>query len=275
MTTRSVSPRPMPVFMYHDIADDPAAVAASHRPYVLTPAAFEAQMRALERLGLRGVSLAGALALYAGGAPPVGGGAPVVLTFDDGHASNTTHALPILRAHGFTATFFVTASWIDQSPHMRWDQIRELASAGMEIGTHSLTHRPPASLTAAELDHELRESRRILEDGLGIPVMTGSAPTGFHHPGIGAAARAAGYRALCVSRIDLWRPDGDPFAIPRVPMKPGTSLVLFERLASGEDAPLRPLRARQALRNALKRGLGVGPYLRLRRALLALKDRVR
>src|SRR5262245_2771423 len=144
--------------MYHDLEDDPGAIAATHRPYVLTPRVFEEQMDVLVRLGIRGVSLSEALA----GASPV-----AVLTFDDGHASNATRAVPILRARGFTATFFVTAGWIGQPPYMDWEQIRTVAGAGMEIGTHSLTHRPPASLTPAELDHELRESRRILEAGIG------------------------------------------------------------------------------------------------------------
>jgi len=267
------SPRPIPVFMYHDIAADPSTVAVSHRPYVLTAAAFEAQMDALARLGVRGVSLADALA--AAGKAPARDAALAVLTFDDGHASNATHAMPILRKRGFTATFFVTASWIGQSPYMGWEEIRNLAHAGMEIGTHSLTHRPPASLSPVEIDHELRESRRILEEGLGVPVLTGSAPTGFHNPGIGPAARAAGYRALCVSRIGMWRPDADSFHIPRVPVKIDTSLDLFHRLARGDAAPLRPLRARQAVRNFFKRALGVGLYLRFRRALLGIKDRAR
>jgi peptidoglycan/xylan/chitin deacetylase (PgdA/CDA1 family) len=255
--------------MYHDLAPDPSAVPAGHRPYVLTPEAFEAQMDALDRLGVRGVSLADALAAEAS---PGGGARPfAVLTFDDGHASNATHAAPILRRRGFTATFFVTASWIGQGPYMDWDQIRGLAAAGMEIGTHSLTHRPPADLSPAELDHELRESRRILATGLGVPIMTGSAPTGFHNPRIGGAARAAGYRALCVSRIGLWEPRADPYSIPRIPVKADTPLVLFERACRGDGAVLRGLRARQVVRNALKRGLGTGAYLRLRRALLAGK----
>lgn len=265
--------RLIPVFMYHDLAEDPPAVAAPHRPYVLAPATFEAQMSALERHGVRGVSLSEALA--AAGDTSADRPALAVLTFDDGHASNITHALPSLRRHGFTATFFVTASWIGEPPYMRWDQIRDLARAGMEIGTHSLTHRPMTSLSAAELDHELRESRRVLEQGLGSPVVSGSEPTGFHNPSIAGAARAAGYHALCVSRIGLWRADADRFDVPRVPVKLETSLDLFERLARGDGAPLRVLRARQMVRNALKRGLGVGPYLRLRRVLLRMKDRSR
>ncbi len=251
-----------PVFMYHDLVKDPESIPAAHRPYVLTPEGFAAQMEALARIGRRGMSLSESLDL-ASQEPN-----RVVLTFDDGHASNCTDALPILRRHGFTATFFITAGWIGKSPYMSWDQIRTLAAAGMEIGSHSLSHRPPVTWTPADLDHELRESRRILEEGLGLPVLTGSSPTGFHHRGMPAAARAAGYRALCVSRIGLWRSRDDPFAIPRVPVKQNTGLPLFERLARGDGAPLRALRARQMLRNGLKRAMGVDLYLRLRRAAL-------
>jgi peptidoglycan/xylan/chitin deacetylase (PgdA/CDA1 family) len=269
MDRHASMPRPAPVLMYHDLAPDPSSVPAAHRPYVLTPAAFEAQMQALGRLGVRGVSLAQGLAARTRSGS--GEGPLAVLTFDDGHASNATLAAPILQRHGFAATFFVTASWIGEPPYMGWGQLRDLVAAGMEIGTHSLTHRPPASLSPADLDHELRESRRLLETGLGIQVLTGSAPTGFHNPRIGGAARAAGYTALCVSRIGLWRPGADPFAIPRVPVKDSTTLAIFESVCRGEAATLRGLRARQAVRDALKRGLGVGGYLRLRRALLALR----
>jgi peptidoglycan/xylan/chitin deacetylase (PgdA/CDA1 family) len=257
--------------MYHDLAEDPSSVAVSHRPYVLTPAAFEAQMGVLDQLGIRGASLRQAL----DGAASTDERPFSVLTFDDGHASNVFLAAPILRRHGFSATFFVTAGWIGQPPYMAWEQLRALVDSGMEVGTHSLTHRPPSTLAPAELEHEMSESRRILENGLGSPITTGSEPTGFHHPRIGAVARAAGYRALCVSRIGHWRPGDDAFDIPRVPVKQDMPLDIFRRLASGDGAPLRALRARQMARNALKRTLGTDGYLRLRRALLGLRDGTR
>ena len=51
---------------------------------------------------------------------------------------------------------------------MSWLQIRALHDAGMEIGSHTLAHRPPASLDYDELRFLLAESRRILEEGLGV-----------------------------------------------------------------------------------------------------------
>lgn len=38
---------------------------------------------------------------------------PAVITFDDGYADNRTVALPILQAHGLTATFFVATGFLD------------------------------------------------------------------------------------------------------------------------------------------------------------------
>lgn len=35
------------------------------------------------------------------------------ITFDDGYADNATNALPVLQAHGITATFFVATSFLD------------------------------------------------------------------------------------------------------------------------------------------------------------------
>jgi peptidoglycan/xylan/chitin deacetylase (PgdA/CDA1 family) len=35
------------------------------------------------------------------------------ITFDDGYADNVTNALPILKAHGITATFFIATSFLD------------------------------------------------------------------------------------------------------------------------------------------------------------------
>src|ERR1700712_5414321 len=42
-------------------------------------------------------------------------GRQVLVTFDDGYRDNHTAALPVLRAHGATATFFLTTGFLDAS----------------------------------------------------------------------------------------------------------------------------------------------------------------
>jgi peptidoglycan/xylan/chitin deacetylase (PgdA/CDA1 family) len=50
-------------------------------------------------------------------------GRHVLITFDDGYRDNYTHALPILRAHAATATFFLTTGFLDRPRLAWWDEV--------------------------------------------------------------------------------------------------------------------------------------------------------
>jgi len=256
---------PVPVWMYHNIADDLGAVTPVDRPYVVSSETFRAHLRLLALLGVDGTRLDALL--DPGPVAPVNR-RPGVITFDDGHESNCTIALPFLLEAGFKATFFVTVGWIGQAPYMSWDQIKALATAGMEIGSHSMTHRPPSTLTRAELHAEMADSRKRLEDGLGLPIVTASSPTGFFNPEMIPVAREAGYRALCYGRIALWKDRRDAYRIPRLPVKRQTPPSDLRGMALGHRFVLARLRAQQMARNGLKVALGVDRYLRLRRLLV-------
>jgi len=81
---------------------------------------------------------------------------------------------------------------------MSWAQVRALSDAGVEIGSHSVTHPVLAKLTDnAKLEHELFESKAQIEVHTGKPVVALAYPVG----GPGAysdrvidVARRAGYR---------------------------------------------------------------------------------
>lgn len=255
----------LPVLMYHDVVDDPERIAASHRPYVVSAATFRDHLHILAALGVTGTRLDFQIDPPPGPARP---GTPCVLTFDDGHESNCTRALPALLEAGFGATFFVTVGWVGRSPYMSWDQIRSLAAAGMEIGSHSMTHRPPTGLSRAELLSEMADSRKALEDRLGQPILTASSPTGFYNPQLVPAAQEAGYRGLCFGRIALWRAPRDAYRIPRLPVKLRTTSRELSGMASGDRGLIARMRAQQLVRNGLKKTLGVDLYIRLRRVLL-------
>jgi len=50
-------------------------------------------------------------------------GRRVLLTFDDGYRDNHDLALPLLAAHGLTATFFLATGFLDQPRAPWWDEI--------------------------------------------------------------------------------------------------------------------------------------------------------
>jgi peptidoglycan/xylan/chitin deacetylase (PgdA/CDA1 family) len=189
--------KPM-VLMYHSVqpyTDDPYLVTVG-------PARFEQQMRWLSRRGLRGVSIAELLAARAAGA----GRGLVGLTFDDGYADFAEYALPVLRRHDFTATVFVIAGrlggdnvWDPAGPRKQLldaGQVRALAEAGVEIGSHGLLH---VSLPAAHgaLADETSGSRRILQDITGQPAGGFCYPYGHLDAEVVGAVRNAGYDYGC------------------------------------------------------------------------------
>jgi peptidoglycan/xylan/chitin deacetylase (PgdA/CDA1 family) len=79
---------------------------------------------------------------------------------------------------------------------MTWDEVRELRRAGMDIGSHTRTHRVLQTLSREHLSDELRGSREDLESALGERVDAVSYPVGTPiaaAPAIRSAIDAAGY----------------------------------------------------------------------------------
>ncbi len=76
-----------------------------------------------------------------------------MITFDDGYQDCQDYAIPILRKHGFTATFYLVAGlvgersvWTERTdgysrPLLGWAAARELIRQGFHCGAHSLSHR--------------------------------------------------------------------------------------------------------------------------------------
>ena len=89
-------------------------------------------------------------------------GRRILITFDDGHLSNFTIALPVLKAHGLRAAFFITTDWIGSHGFMNEAQICQLRDSGMLIGAHGCSHRYLAALSREEALEEMVRSRQRL-----------------------------------------------------------------------------------------------------------------
>jgi len=255
------------VFCLHDVVPDArlAEVAPTHRPYALSPAEFRAHLMAVHALGLRGIT--------AGQIPTDFQGKFFCLTFDDGCASDYEEVFPALTEVGLRATFFVVPTLVGTPGYVTWPQLREMAAAGMEIGSHSLTHPFLHELDAAGLRYEFGESKRILEDRLGAPVRSASLPRGWEPPDCERVLAELDYRAFCTSRVGWWRPGDRPLAIPRVGIRRGMEPADFAAIASAEPRALWTLQAVDAAKNAAKACLGHAGWQRLRAPLLALRER--
>lgn len=256
------------VFCFHDVLapERAGAVPPGHRPYVLSPDELRAYL--IE------AKASARAAIVAGQVPAEIGGAFYVLTFDDGAASDYEVAFPALCELGLRATFFVVPTAVGSPNHVSWAQLREMAAAGMEIGSHSLTHPFVNTLDRTGIEREFGQSKRILEERLGMAVRSASLPRGWEPPGMGAVLAALGYKAFCTSRVAWWYPGADPLAIPRVAVRRGMLIEEFGAVLNGLPRALWRLQAIEAAKNAAKACLGVAGWQRLRAPLLALRERV-
>lgn len=126
--------------MYHYLSTPPQGADAVRLDLSVPPERFEAHLRALRDEGYTSISLHDlALALQIGYPLPEN---PLIITFDDGYRDNYTNALPLLCRYGFTATFFLITSLIDDErpEYVTWDQVVEMDAAGMEMQAHGYTH---------------------------------------------------------------------------------------------------------------------------------------
>lgn len=198
------------VLAYHSI---------SHRQDAETvqPREFARQVRYLtaERLVLPLTEL---LALQ--GKP----GQAVALTFDDGYQDTLATALPILRKYAVTATVFV----IGQAAAVREavlgngqrlmtaTQIRRLIDEGWEVGYHGVTHTDLTTLNAAELEAEISEGKRRLEQRLGVRLRYFAYPYGRHSADVERVAARAGFQAAFTTSGGPLTPGDDPYRLGRI-----------------------------------------------------------
>lgn len=100
------------------------------------------------------------------------------LTFDDGNESDARIALPALKAAGLKASFFFSTDFIGTPGYANEEDIRALASAGMEIGSHGCRHVSWAGLSGDEITEDVICSFARLQTILGTPVHVVAAPYG-------------------------------------------------------------------------------------------------
>jgi peptidoglycan/xylan/chitin deacetylase (PgdA/CDA1 family) len=170
----------VPVLCYHQIRPVRPGDAPSARPYIVDPGTFARQIRALDRAGYEPVGAQALVDHLARGAPLPP--RPVVLTFDDGSAGQYRAALPVLRRHGFTATFFVMTVALDKPGWLTRRQVRALDRAGMTIGAHTWDHQPVPDYAQDDWRTQVDAPTRELSRLVGHPVRLFAYPFGRWRP---------------------------------------------------------------------------------------------
>jgi len=212
------------ILAYHAIADlrDDSVLAE----YGVSPQLFVAQLDGLAEHGWEFVDLDVVLAWLRGEARLPRHAA--LVSFDDAYTDLLEVAAPLLAERGIPAVVFAVAGHLgganDWDHHKGAASLRLLAAgdlpsvaaSGVEVGSHSVNHRPLPEVPVSELDGELREAAERIEAAGVLRPRAFSYPYGRFNADIAAAVREAGYEIAFTTAWGDPRPGGDLFAVPRV-----------------------------------------------------------
>jgi peptidoglycan/xylan/chitin deacetylase (PgdA/CDA1 family) len=162
--------------MYHVVATRPAH-AANPDLYV-SPEEFVAQLRYLQSHGYEAVTLQQVYDFWTGrGSLPQH---PVVLSFDDGNESAFTTVAPLLDSVRWPGVLNMIVGEQPGTMRLPLPEARALVAHGWEIDSHTLDHVDVTTLSDAELKRQLEESKRSLQQQLGVKVNFFCYPFGAH-----------------------------------------------------------------------------------------------
>lgn len=199
-------------FNFHGIGQPGPEIPANERPYWISIAAFEAFLDIFMAYRDR---------------------RRILITFDDGNRSDIEIAAPLLAKHRLNARFFVLTGRLEHPDYLSKQNIRDLRDMGFVIGSHGINHVDWVQQDTLGLDHELFQSRAVLEELLDQPVTEAAIPFGSYRRRVLRGLRTNGYTVA-------WSSDGSATALrgflrPRLSIRNDTEPGAITRLLdSGE-----------------------------------------
>jgi len=236
----------VPILKYHSISDN---LFGKTHPFhqINTPVSiFEMQMKWLRQNGYRTISLPELLTRFESADDLA---KTVILTFDDGYQDFYTEAFPLLTQCGFTATVYLAtdrihdrAARMEGADYLTWSEVKELQSAGISFGSHSVTHADLRSLGPEQIDYELGYSKETIEQRIGASAESFSYPFALPEEDVDFVRyledtlQNHGYANGVCSAIGRASPKSSSFFLPRLSMNSWDDLRLLQaKLEGGYD----------------------------------------
>lgn len=206
----------VPILMYHYVSELPEDADAYRRDLSIRPETFRAHMEYLFFEGYTPVSLYDLDRALLDGAPLPA--KPVILTFDDGYSDHYTNVFPVLRQYGFTGTFFVITGTADAgaSQYLTWEQIREMAEAGMDMESHTKSHVDLRGRSYDTLVYELLGSVESLAAYTGKTPSMFCYPVGRYDANVFPILESLGIRRAVTTERGIWHTTDNRLLLPRL-----------------------------------------------------------
>jgi len=236
----------IPVLNYHAIDNNEATPSARNVSVSLT--SFTAHVKWLHAEGYTSVTKEELREVILNGKKI--SDRKVLFTFDDGYYSLYKYALGILSDHGFTATLFLSTSFIGKpyeqndfkfvkhDRQLSWEEIKVLSANGWSIQSHGYNHFRMNSLDKDAIIKELSLSKSIIEQNLGTVVDEFAFPYGIYNNKVLTQLPAAGYKFAYSVHSGKLLPGARRYRLPRIEINNMDDMESFKvKVTTGYASP--------------------------------------
>lgn len=106
--------------------------------------------------------------------------------------------------------------------------IKDLLNNGFEFGSHTITHPTLTSSTHDELEREIVDSKKVLEEKISSPVSTFAYPSGVYNDKCKEYAKKANYECACSYDYGINNYETDLFEIKRIDINSDVNINSFK-----------------------------------------------
>ncbi len=226
----------VPILTYHSIDNSGSVVSTN-------PDTFRRQMQHLRESSFNVISLE-EIATCIHQRRPIPSGS-IAITFDDGYQNLYTEALPVLQQYGFRATVFLITDYcgkhnnwagnsplLERRPLLSWSEIEEMRKYGFEFGAHTLTHPDLTRLPLNQAEREVRQSKIVIEERLGVEIGMFAYPYGRHDEMTEKIVQQYFHGACSTILGKVERRRSNPFLLERIDSYYLSNHHLFTRLST-------------------------------------------
>lgn len=212
---------PIPVLAYH-------RVGATTDPLTVSTEKFCRDLEALKKHGYSTISLLDLKnSIYGQGHIKLPA-KPVLITFDDGYLDNYENAFASLCKMNMVATFYVITGMFGYENRLSESHIKEMQKAGMDFGSHTVSHQPLGKLQEETARSELYYSKRHLESILGTEVSSIAYPRGSYNEDTIRIANELNYAVAFTVNQGICSNSSAKLLLPRIPVFRYTYDVISE-----------------------------------------------
>mgnify|MGYP001490218297 FL=1 len=141
----------------------------------------------------------------------------VGISIDDAYSSVYEKAWPLLREAKIPFTLFISTDVVDRQAtgYMSWDQIRELKSAGVTIGSQTKSHKHLPLISIEDVKQEIDKANFRISREIGSRPDLFAYPYGEYNSSVRQLIKDRGFKAAFTQSSGALNNSSDKFALPR------------------------------------------------------------